>query len=252
MRASPFFAVLMGDSKSYDEWARRIAGGEWIGREVFYQAPLYPYFLGVVYAIGGHHLVVVRVLQAILGSLACVFLALAGERFFSRRVGLMAGLALALYAPAIFFDGLIQKSTLDVFFICLALWLLSRVVVVRPKADTTTDQTRVRRKATATDQATVRRQASTATDHPMSARERGSQSVRSVRLQPDLPAWLWLGVAIGALTLTRENAIVFTAVIVVWAAFTRQDRVRTIGAFVLGVAIVVLPVAIRNSLVGGG
>ena len=67
MRGSPFFTVLMGDSRSYDEWARRIAGGEWIGREVFYQAPLYPYFLGVLYAIAGHHLLLVRIVQAILG-----------------------------------------------------------------------------------------------------------------------------------------------------------------------------------------
>ena len=33
-------------------------------------------------------------------------------------VGLVAGLALALYAPAIFFDSLIQKSVLDMFFVC--------------------------------------------------------------------------------------------------------------------------------------
>ena len=131
MRGSPFFTVLMGDSRSYDEWARRIAGGEWIGREVFYQAPLYPYFLGVLYAIAGHHLLLVRIVQAILGSMACVFLATAGERFFSPRVGLLAGLILALYAPAIFFDGLIQKSTLDVFFVCLALWLMARIATVR-------------------------------------------------------------------------------------------------------------------------
>ena len=32
---------------------------------------------------------------------------------------------LALYAPAIFFDGLLQKSVLDVFFVCLALWLIA-------------------------------------------------------------------------------------------------------------------------------
>jgi len=35
MRATPFFSVLMGDSRGYDEWARRIAGGEWIGHDVF-------------------------------------------------------------------------------------------------------------------------------------------------------------------------------------------------------------------------
>src|SRR5688500_6855357 len=43
MRESPFFDLLMGDSKAYDEWAQRIAAGAWIGTDVFYQAPLYPY-----------------------------------------------------------------------------------------------------------------------------------------------------------------------------------------------------------------
>jgi tetratricopeptide (TPR) repeat protein len=235
MRGSPFFTVLMGDSRSYDEWARRIAGGEWIGREVFYQAPLYPYFLGVLYAIAGHHMLLVRIVQAILGSLACVFLATAGGRFFSPRVGLFAGLILALYAPAIFFDGLIQKSTLDVFFVCLALWLVARIATVRLKADAT--------------------EAGGVTA--------GGTRTGGVRLQPDQAgqadagrrradlAWLLLGLAIGALTLTRENAIVFTAVIVLWT-LTRRDRAHAAAAFLLGVAIVVLPVAIRNSLVGGG
>src|SRR5438067_7454970 len=52
--------------------------------------------------------------QAIIGSASCVLLASAGRRFFSDRVGVACGLMLAIYAPAIFFDGLVQKSTLDV------------------------------------------------------------------------------------------------------------------------------------------
>ena len=220
IRGAPFFTVLTGDSRSYDEWARRIAGGDWIGHDVFYQAPLYPYFLGVLYAIAGHQLLLVRIVQAMLGSLACVFLALAGERFFSPRLGLAAGLMLALYAPAIFFDGLIQKSTLDVFFVCLALWFVARVAT-----------------------------AANATS----------------RID-----WLCLGLAIGALTLTRENAIVFTVAILAWIVaeigvgrpFQGRRRgperpalrisYRDAAVFLLGIAIVVMPVAIRNSLVGGG
>src|SRR5260221_586845 len=110
IRRAPFFSVLMGDSGGYDEWARRIAAGEWLGHEVFYQAPLYPYFLGIVYAIAGRHLLVVRIVQAVIGSASCALLALAAARLFSRRVGIAAGLILAFYAPAIFFDGLLQKS----------------------------------------------------------------------------------------------------------------------------------------------
>src|SRR5262245_21804187 len=43
IRHAPFFDALMGDARGYDQWAVRLAGGNWFGGEVFYQAPLYPY-----------------------------------------------------------------------------------------------------------------------------------------------------------------------------------------------------------------
>jgi tetratricopeptide (TPR) repeat protein len=214
LRESPFFEVLLGDARGYDEWARRIAGGDWIGRDVFYQAPLYPYFLGAIYATLGRHLLAVRVIQAVLGSGSCVFLALAGRRFFSARAGLIAGAALALFAPSIFFDGLLQKSVLDVFFLTIALWMAARLMDER-----------------------------------------------------DRPAlWLSLGLTMGALSLTRENALVLIAVIVIWALVApapRQanarpasprigSRLRYVAVFVAGLAIVLVPVAARNAYVGGG
>lgn len=216
IRQAPFFSVLMGDSRAYDVWAQQIARGDWLGREVFYQAPLYPYFLGILYTMAGRDLLVVRLCQAIIGSLACVLLGLAGGRLFSRRGGIIAGLGLALYGPAIFFDALLQKSVLDVFFVCLAIWLLSGVVAGPRK-----------------------------------------------RL-----SWLWLGLAMGGLSLTRENALVFSGVTLLWALARRdvpgsagvpnpaplgwQPRVTTAGVFLIGLAIVLLPVAVRNSSVGGG
>jgi tetratricopeptide (TPR) repeat protein len=127
LRDTPFFDVLLGDANGYDKWAVRLAAGDWIGSDVFYQAPLYPYFLGVVYAIFGRDLLVVRILQALIGSASCVLLGLACARLFSKRAGMIAGLALALWAPAIFFDSLLQKAVLDMFFICLALWLISGI-----------------------------------------------------------------------------------------------------------------------------
>lgn len=127
LRSSPFFTTLLGDAHGYDQWAQRLAGGDWIGSEVFYQAPGYPYFLGAVYALLGRDLLLVRIVQAAIGSFSCVLLGLAAARLFSTRAGLAAGLALALWAPAIFFDSLLQKSVLDVFFVCLSLWILSGI-----------------------------------------------------------------------------------------------------------------------------
>jgi len=194
MRSSPFFAVLMGDAHGYDEWAQRIAGGDWIGREVFYQAPLYPYFLAFIYRIAGHSTILVRIMQALIGSCSCVFVAAAARRLFSMPAGVLAGLMLAIYAPAIFFDALLQKSMLDVFFVCLMLWL---IVEIQSPAQ-----------------------------------------------------FLVLGLAVGALSLTRENAIVFVAVILGWAVL-RFD-VKAAALLILGTAIVLLPVVVRNSLIGGG
>src|SRR5258706_7151427 len=131
---APFFSVLMGDARGYDAWAERIAAGDWIGTEVFYQAPLYPYFLGTIYAVAGRSLMLVRICQALVGSAACVLLALAARRLFSKTAGLVAGVALALYAPAIFFDSLIQKSVLDVFFVCLTIWLMTAILSSRALA----------------------------------------------------------------------------------------------------------------------
>lgn len=127
LRHTPFFSVVIGDGQQYDSWAQQIAGGQWIGSEVFYQTPLYPYFLGVIFKLAGHDLFAVRVTQAVLGSLSCVLIGLAGRRFFNQRAGVIAAVLLAVYPPAIFFDGLIQKSSLDLFLMTLLLVILGAV-----------------------------------------------------------------------------------------------------------------------------
>jgi len=229
IRSAPFFTVLMGDSHGYDEWAQRIAGGEWLGREVFYQAPLYPYLLGSIYAIAGRHLLLVRIVQIVIGSASCALLGLAVARLLSRRAGIVAGLMLALYAPAIFFDGILQKSVLDVFFVCLALWLIAKL--------------------------------STAERAETAEKKSSLRSPRSLRLN----LWLFLGLTMGGLALTRENALVFIAVLLAWSLVgvdrarpdverrtTHVDRLRGAAVFLAGIAIVLVPVAARNAYVGGG
>lgn len=121
----PVFSLLMVDSKVFDLWARKIAAGNIVGDGIFYQAPLYPYFIGLVYALFGPRPLAVLWVQAALGSTSCIFLARAGRRFFGSREGLLAGLLLAVYPTAIFSDSLIQKSSLDMFFVTLFLMLLA-------------------------------------------------------------------------------------------------------------------------------
>src|SRR6476661_8396665 len=61
---SPFFTVLIGDARAHDAWAQRLAAGDWFGPEAFVQAPLYSYVVGVIYAVAGRDLLLVRLMQA--------------------------------------------------------------------------------------------------------------------------------------------------------------------------------------------
>lgn len=124
LRDSPLVDVVMGDSAVYDRWARQIAAGDWVGKEVFFQAPLYPYFVALVYRVFGPGTWAVRIVQVVIGSLTCAVLATAARRWFSPHAGMLTGLMLAFYAPAVFYDGLIQKEVLALFFMAMMLWLM--------------------------------------------------------------------------------------------------------------------------------
>lgn len=112
IRAAGLGDFLRLDPLYYHAWGARIAAGDWLGREAFEMSPLYPYLLGLVYALFGEGLLLPRILQALLGSLTCAGVFLLGRRLFGRAAGLAAGLALALYGPAIFYDGQINKTSL--------------------------------------------------------------------------------------------------------------------------------------------
>ncbi|MBT4138505.1 MAG: hypothetical protein HOE48_11355, partial [Candidatus Latescibacteria bacterium] len=51
----PFAQKLVSDARVFDDWGRRIAAGDWLGRaEVFDLPPLYAYALGVFYTVFGY------------------------------------------------------------------------------------------------------------------------------------------------------------------------------------------------------
>ncbi|HEX2244026.1 MAG TPA: glycosyltransferase family 39 protein, partial [Gammaproteobacteria bacterium] len=120
----PLFEHLAGDARTYYEWGGRIAAGDWLGAGVFYQAPLYPYLLGVLQFFFGETLWLVRLIQITLGALSCSLIFLIGQHLFSRPAGIISGFILAGYGPALFFDGLIEKSNLDLFLLTVLLFLI--------------------------------------------------------------------------------------------------------------------------------
>ena len=123
----PLFDALIIDSKLYDQWAQRIAAGEWLGGDrAFFMDPLYPYVLALFYRGFGHDLLIVRLFQVGLGVATCGFVAILGWRLGGRAVGTIAALLLALYQPLVFEGGEIEKTALGVCLLSAALVLATQ------------------------------------------------------------------------------------------------------------------------------
>ena len=198
------------DEASYDGWAREIAGGELLGREIFFQEPLYPYVLGGVYALAGDEPAeqrrAARWLQAGFGALAAGVAAALAARIFGSRAGWVAGLLVALHRPSIWFPSLLLKENLFV----LALVALALGIVA--------------------------------------TREKETAPAR----------WLGLGALAAAGALLRGNLLVLLPVLAAWpvgrALVRRRWNTRVLAdscCFILGAALVLTPVALRNQHVGG-
>lgn len=116
----------LSDARVYEDAARRIAAGEWLGPPDFVHAPLYAYVLAFLRCVGLDGPWPPRGLQAVAGATACVLTLLAGRRLFDETVARTAATVLALFPAAIFFDGLIQKTSLELLLSALLVFLVAR------------------------------------------------------------------------------------------------------------------------------
>jgi len=113
------------DSEEYDRWAREIAEGNWLGSEVFFQAPLYPYFIAVVYSLFGHSKDAIYLIQIFICLLGIYALYRAGKKLAGEKVGLAAAALSAFYGVYLFYDVQLLKESLAVTLVCILLWVLA-------------------------------------------------------------------------------------------------------------------------------
>lgn len=122
---SPFYDFLLLDSEVYTRGAKAIASGDWLGSEVFYGAPLYPYLLAVIYRFLSDEYLLVHLLQSGIGLLSLWLLYSIARRAFNRRTGLIAVVVALFYPTLIFYETKIMATTVSVFLSLLViLWLL--------------------------------------------------------------------------------------------------------------------------------
>ncbi|MDD3642676.1 MAG: glycosyltransferase family 39 protein, partial [Candidatus Krumholzibacteria bacterium] len=121
-RLNPLAGDLVLDAAIYDRWAKALVWGGELPATQLMQAPLYPWFVSMVYRVFGPSLTAVRAAQAALGVFACGFVITATRRLLgSSTAGIIAGLIMALYLPAIFYEGILLPASLILF---LSAWFL--------------------------------------------------------------------------------------------------------------------------------
>jgi tetratricopeptide (TPR) repeat protein len=114
------------DPLYHDVWAQNIAGGNWIGSSIFFRAPLYPYFLALVYKIFGHGYFIPRLIQHVVGSFSCILVYLLARKIYNRTTAIIASLIASTYGILIYFESELLLDSFLVFFdALLILYLLN-------------------------------------------------------------------------------------------------------------------------------
>lgn len=124
---TPFFTHPIVDAEYHDAWAREILRLG-VGHEgVYFRAPLYPYFLALIYSLTNGGYFAVRLAQAFLGTSTTVLTYLLGWELTQRRaVALLAGIGTALYGMLVYFDGELLIETLFIPLLISAAWSYAR------------------------------------------------------------------------------------------------------------------------------
>jgi tetratricopeptide (TPR) repeat protein len=123
---TPFFPPVILDPASYHNWAQSILTDSWIGKEVFYQSPLYSYLLAGFYQVFGNSFAVVRVAQILASAFIPVLVYLISKEHFPRSVSVISGMMAALCSSLFFKDPLGDKTLLVVFLTTLTMLLIVR------------------------------------------------------------------------------------------------------------------------------
>ena len=114
MRASPFFEDPQLDQRLFVDWGRAVARGERFGTETLPTAPLYAWFLGLVFSLTNGSLLAARLVQAVIGTGAVGLVHAIGKRAFGPVVGLVAAFFAATSWIVLYYDGeLLRESVVN-------------------------------------------------------------------------------------------------------------------------------------------
>lgn len=119
------------DALEYDQTALNLINGKGFCDEAkspsAFTPPFYPIFLASTYKVFGHNYMIVRMIQAVLGSLLCLIIYAIATAIFSSNIGLVSSLIAAVYPAFTFFDygpAYLITETLFMSLFCFSTLLL--------------------------------------------------------------------------------------------------------------------------------
>ncbi|MBW8000884.1 MAG: tetratricopeptide repeat protein [Planctomycetes bacterium] len=125
--SNPSFYIPLIDAANYDDIARRFAGGEGMDSGFFWQPFFYQIFLSIVYMLSGSSILAAKILQVIVGSFTAVLTYKLGEKIFDRRIGIISGVVMVFYGPALFFESELLAVGWAAFWMVVVLLLFLKL-----------------------------------------------------------------------------------------------------------------------------
>jgi 4-amino-4-deoxy-L-arabinose transferase-like glycosyltransferase len=123
---NPYYSIATMDSAVYVNWAQLVNQEGWLGTEIFYRAPFYPYFLSIIFWFAPNNLLAVYIMQLGMGICSVVLIYSIGKRIYCERAGLIAAGLSLVYPPLTFFETKILPTTTGIFLGLLSIYLLTR------------------------------------------------------------------------------------------------------------------------------
>jgi tetratricopeptide (TPR) repeat protein len=124
---APFTNHLYADPKLYNDFAGIFfSSGFWGGTEPISIPVLYPLVIFITKIFANNNFTLF-ILQSILGALATILIYLSAKNLFNKNIGLIASVISAIFAPYIFFTGLVSYEIIEIFLVSLFLFQISRI-----------------------------------------------------------------------------------------------------------------------------
>ncbi len=114
---NPTFSAPIVDSLTYDQMAKDLLKTGSLTQEFFWHPFFYPLFLSVTYKLSNSSILTVKIIQTLLGSLTSVLAYFLGKNLFSKTVGVLSGVFVALYMPLVFYDGELLAACWSAFWV---------------------------------------------------------------------------------------------------------------------------------------